>query len=263
LGKTEVITWAAEDGFMVEGLLTYPVDYAVGDHVPLFVVPHAGFEVFVQSYLASPYSGSSTYFQPALFASHGFGTLRVNNRGGGLPGHRQDASLPFWKPGEVSYPDLMAGVDHVIAIGLADPERLGIAGWSHGGMVAGWAISHTHRFRAATMLAGVLNLLNRRHGLVPVEFGSELWIDATGYMDHSPLFHAENVTTPSLLLQGGKDPTVPPAGSRLWYDVMTERGVPVELVTYPKAGHLPWRPKAVMDIMSRTLDWFARYSAGE
>jgi dipeptidyl aminopeptidase/acylaminoacyl peptidase len=96
-GRTEVIHWSSKDGSEIEGLLTYPVGYQVGQRYPLLVIIRAGGEVFSENYLANPFLLSTSYYPPAVFASQGYAVLRINSRGGALPGYGYDFSVPFFK----------------------------------------------------------------------------------------------------------------------------------------------------------------------
>ena len=155
VGKTEVVRWKSADGLEVEGLLTYPVGYKPGTKVPLLLVIHGGpAGVFTQSFIA----GRAVY-PIASFGSRGFAVLRPNPRGSSGYGQKfRFANIKDWGGGD--YKDLMSGVDHVVGMGVADPERLGVMGWSYGGFMTSWVITQTHRFKAASVGAAVTNLMS-------------------------------------------------------------------------------------------------------
>lgn len=139
LGKTELIKWKSSDGLEVEGLLTYPVDYQPGKRVPLLLIIHGGpAGVFTQSFLV----GSRGAYPTAAFPARGYAMLRVNPRGSSGYGQKfRFANIKDWGGGD--YQDLMTGVDEVIRMGVADPDRLGVMGWSYGGFMTSWIVTQT------------------------------------------------------------------------------------------------------------------------
>ena len=156
LGKTDGNSLEEPDGLEVEGLLTYPVGYSQGQRVPLLVVIHGGpAGVFTQTFLA----GGRSVYPLATFTSKGFAILRVDPRGSSGYGHKfRFANIKDWGGGD--YKDIMSGVDRVIEMGVADPSRLGVMGWSYGGFMTSWVITQTHRFKAASVGAAVTNLMS-------------------------------------------------------------------------------------------------------
>ena len=177
LGKSEVIRWQAKDGLEIEGLLTYPAGYQKGRRYPLVLVIHGGpTGVFVQSYIAA-----RGVYPVAAFAAEGWAVLRCNIRGSSGYGRTfRYANYKDW--GGRDFKDLMAGVDRVIAMGLADPDRLGVMGWSYGGYMSSWVITQTKRFKAASIGAPVTNLMSFTGtadipGFIPDYFGGEFWND--------------------------------------------------------------------------------------
>ncbi|MGE0760935.1 MAG: prolyl oligopeptidase family serine peptidase, partial [Pirellulaceae bacterium] len=153
--RTEVVRWKSTDGFEIEGLLTYPRDYRPGTRSPLLLVIHGGpMGAFTQTCDAAP----GTY-PVAVFAERSYAVLRANVRGSSGYGARfRYANYGDWGGGD--FRDLMAGVDHLIDIGVADPDRLGVMGWSYGGYMTSSIITQTQRFRAASVGAGVTNLVS-------------------------------------------------------------------------------------------------------
>ncbi len=155
LGKTEILRWKSADGLEIEGLLTYPVNYEPGQRVPLLLVIHGGpMGVYQENFTAA-----AQVYPIATFAAKGYAVLRCNPRGSSGYGKPfRLANYSDWGGGD--YQDLMAGVDHVIALGVADPDRLGVMGWSYGGFMTSWVITQTRRFKAASVGAGVTNLMS-------------------------------------------------------------------------------------------------------
>ncbi|HET9526649.1 MAG TPA: S9 family peptidase, partial [Pyrinomonadaceae bacterium] len=155
VGRTEVVRWKSKDGKEIEGLLTYPAGYQAGQRVPLILNVHGGpAGVFQQTFL-----GGRGAYPLATFASRGYAILRPNPRGSsGYGTEFRRANMKDWGMGD--YQDLMTGVDHVIAMGVADPDRLGVMGWSYGGFMTSWIVTQTDRFRAASIGAALPNLMS-------------------------------------------------------------------------------------------------------
>jgi dipeptidyl aminopeptidase/acylaminoacyl peptidase len=259
LGRTEVVTWQAPDGKTIEGLLTYPVGYRAGRRVPLLVVVHGGPSgVFLRSYVGSP-----TAFPVAGFAGRGFAVLRCNVRGSSGYGREfRHANYKDWGGGD--YRDIMSGVDALVAKGLADPDRLGIMGWSYGGYMTSWVITQTRRFKAATVGAGVTNLMSFTGtadipSFLPDYFGGEFWDVFEGWRTHSAMFNIKGVTTPTLILHGESDLRVPTSQGYELYNALRRQGVPTKMVVYPRQPHGLQEPKFVLDAMKRNLDWFGHW----
>jgi dipeptidyl aminopeptidase/acylaminoacyl peptidase len=156
-----------------------------------------------------------------------------------------------------------AALDHVIALGLADPARLGIMGWSYGGYLTAATLTQTDRFRAAMIGAGMSNLLSYIHGndspsYLPIHFGGNVWEVADLLCERSPLVHADRISTPTLILHGENDQRVPIGQGYELYHALKRHGCPVEMVIYPRSGHVPTEPKLLADVMARTLDWMEK-----
>jgi dipeptidyl aminopeptidase/acylaminoacyl peptidase len=166
--------------------------------------------------------------------------------------------------GGVDFLDIMAGVDHCIAEGIADPDRLGIAGLSYGGYMAGWAVGQTDRFGAAVAMSVVSNY-------VSFHLTSEVWWydqailkgdwndPASQYPERSPITHAHRCTTPTLILQGAEDRCTPLSQAEELYRAIAATGTEVELVVYPREGHVPVERGHALDAIRRTQEWFDRH----
>ncbi len=259
LGRTEVIRWKSKDGLDVEGLLTYPVDYETGKKVPLILNIHGGpTGVFTESFI-----GRSGLYPIAVFAARGYAVLRPNPRGSSGYGRQfRFANYNDW--GGKDYEDDQTGVDKVIAMGVADPARLAIMGWSYGGFMTSWTITQTHRFKAAVIGAGVTNLWSFTGtadipGFLPDYFGGEPWEQFDNFQKHSPITFVKNVTTPTLLLHGEADVRVPTSQGYEYYHALKREGVTAKMVVYPRQPHGPQEPKFILDIMQRHLDWVDKY----
>ena len=262
LPRTEVITWKAPDGASIEGILTYPLGYEKGRRVPLLVAVHGGpTGVFTQSFVGMP----GPYPIP-LFASRGYAVLRCNVRGSSGYGRKfRYANYQDWGGGD--YRDIMAGVDHVIAMGVADPEKLGIMGWSYGGYMTSWVITQTKRFKAASVGAGVTNLMSFTGtsdipGFIPDYFGGEYWDAFDRWRARSAMFNVKGVTTPTLIQHGEQDRRVPISQGYELYNALLRQKTPVKMVVYPRQPHGLQEPKLVKDAMERNLEWFDRWVLG-
>lgn len=262
LGKSEVLTWKSSDGLDVEGLLTYPVGYQTGKRVPLLLVIHGGpAGVFTQSFLA----GSRSVYPLAAFSSRGYAVLRVNPRGSSGYGQKfRYANMKDWGGGD--YQDLMTGVDKVIQMGVADPERMGVMGWSYGGYMTSWIVTQTKRFKAASVGAGVTNLMSfigtaDIPAFIPDYFGGQPWENLDIYRSHSAMFNMKSVTTPTLVQHGEADERVPISQGYEFYNALKVLNVPTRMIVLPRMPHGPNEPKMVLKASQTNLDWFEKYVA--
>ena len=259
LGRTEVISWKSTDGKQIEGLLTYPVNYQAGQRVPLILNVHGGpAGVFVQSFI-----GGRGAYPLATFASRGYAILRANPRGSsGYGSEFRRANMRDWGVGD--YQDLMTGVDKVIEMGVADPQRLGVMGWSYGGFMTSWIVTQTSRFKAASAGAPVTNLMSFNGtadipAFVPSYFGGEFWDVMDLYQKHSPMFNVKNVTTPTMIQHGEADIRVPISQGYEFYNALKVKGVPTRMIVLPRQPHGPNEPKMQLAVMKANLEWFEKY----
>jgi dipeptidyl aminopeptidase/acylaminoacyl peptidase len=260
MGRTEKLTWRSPDGTEIEGLLTYPVGYREGERVPLVLNIHGGpAGVFSESFTGAP-----AIYMLQTFAQKGYAILRPNPRGS--TGYGKDfryANVRDWCVGD--YDDVISGVDAVIGRGVADPERLFVMGWSYGGYMTSCVVSRTDRFRAASMGAGLPNLVSMVHTtdipdyLVAHQGGKELWEDIESYMRHSAMFKLGEIVTPTQILHGENDLRVPFGQGQEFYVALQRKGVPTEMAVYPRTPHGPREPKLLMDVTPRILAWFERF----
>lgn len=262
LGKTKVVKWKSADGQEIEGLLTYPVDYKPGTRVPLLLVIHGGpAGVFTQSFLV----GRGPY-PMAAFAARGYAILRPNPRGSSGYGQKfRFANIKDWGGGD--YQDLMTGVDHVVGMGVADPERLGVMGWSYGGFMTSWVITQTKRFKAASVGAAVTNLMSfigtaDIPSFIPDYFGGQPWENLEIYRTHSAMFNAKGVSTPSLIQHGEADERVPISQGYEFYNALKVQNVPVRMITFPRMPHGLNEPKMVLKSKQTNIEWFDKYVRG-
>jgi dipeptidyl aminopeptidase/acylaminoacyl peptidase len=259
VGRTEVIRWKSTDGKEIEGLLTYPVNYQAGQRVPLILNVHGGpTGVFQQTFV-----GGRGVYPLATFASRGYAILRPNPRGSsGYGTEFRRANMRDWGGGD--YQDLMTGVDKVIQMGVADPARLGVMGWSYGGFMTSWIVTQTNRFKAASAGAPVTNLMSFNGtadipSFIPDYFGGQFWEALDLYQKHSPIFNVKGVTTPTMIQQGEADVRVPISQGYEFYNALRVKGVPTRMLVLPRQPHGPNEPKMQLAAMNANLEWFERY----
>jgi dipeptidyl aminopeptidase/acylaminoacyl peptidase len=261
LGRTELLTWRSQDGrFDIEGLLTYPVDYDPSRSYPLILNVHGGpAGVYVQSF-----TGAASTYNIQYFAQEGYAVLRPNPRGS--TGYGKDfryANVRDWGFGDMD--DLMAGVDEVIDMGVAHPDSLLLMGWSYGGYMTSFAVTRTDRFKAASMGAGLPNLVSMvtttdiGEYLVAHMGGEEFWEDYEGYERHSAMYRIANVTTPTQVIHGENDLRVPFTQGQEFYRALGRLGVPTEMIVLPRTPHGPREPKLQMEVSKVILNWFDRH----
>ena len=167
--------------------------------------------------------------------------------------------------GEGDYKDIMAGVDHLIATGVADQNRLGIMGASYGGYMTNWIVTQTNRFKAASAGASLSDLTDEYYlsegGEFMVPYFKRPWENADGYARHSPLTYASRVATPLLIQHGERDARVPIAEAWKFYRALKAMGGTVELDIYPRGGHVLYEPMLQREQMKRNYEWFRRWIA--
>ncbi|HXB59268.1 MAG TPA: S9 family peptidase [Candidatus Acidoferrales bacterium] len=255
---TEVIHWQSTGGLKIEGLLTYPSNYQKGKRYPLIVIAHGGPRaLFLQNYI-----GSVSFMPIAAFAEHGYAILQPNIRGSsGYGNDFRAADRGDWGGGD--FQDILSGVNYLVQQGIADNNRVGLAGWSYGGYMAAWAVTQTKRFRAVVAGGLACDLLSHRFTSAMPSWTSDYFGDVfknrKAYLIHSPISYVEGTTTPTLILQGENDPLMPVSQAYEFYDALKEQGCPVKMVVYPRSGHYPSEPKSILDVMNRDLEWFDQY----
>jgi dipeptidyl aminopeptidase/acylaminoacyl peptidase len=254
LATTEDISFKAKDGNEVHGLLVKPIGYAPGTKYPLLLRIHGG---------PNGQDQHSFSFERELFAANGYAVLNVNYRGSNGRGEKyQQAIFADWGNKEVV--DLLAGVDYAVSAGIADPERLGIGGWSYGGILTDYTTATTNRFKAAIAGAGSALQLSMYgadqyiyqydNELGPPWKSQDLWIKLS-----YPFFHADRITTPTLYMGGDKDFNVPLIGGEQMYQALRSLNVPTELVVYPNQHHGLSLPSFNYDRLTRYVAWYDKY----
>lgn len=254
LATTERVRWRSEDGLEIEGLVVKPAGFQPGRKYPLVVRPHGG------PHGASRFGFNAEY---QVYASQGYVSFAPNFRGSSdygqafLDGDRGNL-------GGGDFRDLMSGVEHLIAQGYVDPDRLMITGTSYGGFMTAWAIGHTDRFKAAMAGAPVVNAqsffgTSDIPTWVEWEYYGPPWKNPDLIRAYSPISYIHNAKTPTLITHGAEDVRVPLSQGFELYRSLKTLGVPTELVIYPGERHGFSRPRHQVDRLKRTLDWFAKY----
>jgi dipeptidyl aminopeptidase/acylaminoacyl peptidase len=264
LPRQEKITWKGADGVSVEGLLLYPLDYQAGKRYPLVVQTHGG--PAASDHFG--FFGSQTSYAPVL-TSMGYAVLRPNYRGSTGYGNAflRDMVGHYYKNAHL---DVMAGMDRVIALGVADSTRLIAMGWSAGGHMTDKLITFTHRLKAASSGAGAVNWISMyaqsdiRTYRTPW-FGGTPWqanAPISVYWDNSPLKDIANARTPTLIFVGQNDPRVPLPQSVELYRALKSNGVPTHLYVAPREPHGWAELRHQLFKMNAELEWFERYAMG-
>ena len=262
LPRQERVEWKGNDGVRIEGVLTYPIDYKPGTRYPLVVQLHGGPE-------ASDRFGWGSilfYYQPA-WAARGYAILRPNYRGSSGYGnafYREPVGGYF----KNSPHDVLAGVDRLVAMGIADPDRLEMTGWSAGGHLVNKLITFTTRFKAASSGAGVANWISL-YGTSDNRYDRDIWFGGTlwqrnapiaTYWEHSPLKYVTAARTPTIFFIGEDDPRVPMSQSIEMSRALKAQGVATELHIAPNEGHDWAQPAHQLYKMNAEMDWIERYT---
>jgi dipeptidyl aminopeptidase/acylaminoacyl peptidase len=256
LGQTEEVGFKSKDGTEVHGLLTYPVGYVKGTKVPLLLRIHGG---------PNGQDQHSFSTERQFFAANGYAVLAINYRGSAGRGQKYSRSI-FADWGHYEVEDLQAGVNHVIAMGVADPDRLGVGGWSYGGILTDYMIASDTRFKAATSGAGT--------AFTVAFYGTDQYIiqydyeigppwDPKAWETYQkisyPFLHADRIKTPTLFLGGERDFNVPVQGGQQMYQALRSLGIETQLIIYPNENHGIQRPSYVRDRYERYLAWYDKY----
>ncbi|HEV2304328.1 MAG TPA: S9 family peptidase [Candidatus Acidoferrales bacterium] len=256
LAKTEDVNYKSPDGTEVHGLLTYPLGYTAGAKVPLLLRIHGG---------PNGQDAHAFNFERQIFAANGYAVLNVNYRGSSGRGQKfQRAIFDDWGHDEVV--DLEAGINHVIQMGVADPNRLGVGGWSYGCILTDYMIASDPRLKAATCgagtgftvaLYGVDEYIIQYDNEIGPPWNAKAW---ASYQKISyPFLHADRIKTPTIYFSGDQDANVPMIGNMQMYQALRSLGIPTELIIYPGEFHGIQRPSFQRDRYQRYLAWYAKY----
>jgi dipeptidyl aminopeptidase/acylaminoacyl peptidase len=253
LSVGEYVKFKSKDGTLVSGYLYKPLGYTSGRKYPTILRPHGG---PVWAYYAE------FDHLAQLFAANGYVVLYPNPRGS--TGYGQDYAKAIWADwGNKDYQDDIAMVDYAIAQGIADPDKLGVGGWSYGGISTDFIITQTTRFKAAISGAGsALHVSQYGHDQYLKDYETELgrpWENKTLWDKISPFYRIASVTTPALFMGGEIDWNVPILGGEQMYQALKSLGRETELVVYPGEYHGFTTPTHIKDRLERYLTWYAHY----
>ncbi len=257
-GKSVSLTWKNEN-FDVQGWLLLPAHYDPAKKYPLLVEVHGG----PASAALSRWNGGAGGFSATAFSALDYFVLMPNPRGSFGQGEAfTQANRKDFGYGDLR--DILAGVDAVLAQYPVDPNRIGLAGWSYGGFMTMFAVTQTHRFRAAVAGAGISDWLSYYgensidQWMIPY-FGASVYDDPQVYAKSSPITFIKQAHTPTLSVVGDRDGECPAPQSFEFWHALRDLHVPTQLVVYPNEGHGFVDPAHSRDVLERAVDWFARY----
>jgi dipeptidyl aminopeptidase/acylaminoacyl peptidase len=256
IATTENVEFKSKDGTEVHGLLTYPLGYVKGTKVPLLLRIHGG---------PNGQDQHSFSVERQVFAANGYAVLAVNYRGSSGRGQKYSRAI-FADWGHYEVEDLLAGVDHVVQMGVADPDRLGVGGWSYGAILTDYIIASDSRFKGATSGAGTAftvafygtdqYIIQYDYEIGP-PWNPKAW--ETYQKISYPFLHADRIKTPTLFLGGERDFNVPVQGGQQMYQALRSLGIDTQLIIYPNENHGITRPSYVRDRYERYLAWYDKY----
>ena len=259
LGTVEVISWKSQDGTVIEGVLHKPADYDPARKYPLLVMIHGG-----PTGTSEPTLSPGEYAYPIqTFLSKGALVLEPNYRGSAGYGSAFRA-LNVRNLGVGDMWDVMSGVDYLIGKGIVDSTRMGSMGWSQGGYISAFLTTHTDRFKAISVGAGISNWMTYYVNTDITPFTRQYlhatpWDDPEIYAKTSPITTIKKAKTPTLIQQGSNDQRVPVPDSFELYRGLQDQGVPSRLVLYTGFGHGINKPKSLRALQQSNLDWFNFY----
>ncbi|HLL75439.1 MAG TPA: S9 family peptidase [Pyrinomonadaceae bacterium] len=262
IATREIINWTSEDATPVEGVLVKPRDFDPARKYPLLVIVHTGPAMVDQATIDRdlPYIAE-------MFAQRGALVLRPNYRGSVGYGQRFRALLAG-NLGEPQYWDIISGVDHLIGRGVVERGRVGVMGWSHGGYIAAFITAFSDRFKAASVGQGVSDLrffytYGAGHTIKPSPLEPTPWDAPEAFRAASPLTYVKRAKTPTLIQHGEADQIAPVGGAYELRRALLDQGVPVRMIVYKGAGHLPSGLRQTRAVAEHNLEWFDRWIWGK
>ena len=257
LASGQIINWRSRDGMAIEGILMLPDDYEAGTRLPLLLHVHGG--------PAGAFTHSFRY-NYHVWAGLDYAQLLPNVRGSS--GYSDEfLQGNFHDIGGGDYQDLMTGVDHVIEAGYADPDHTGIRGWSYGGILGGWTITQTERFKGASLGAMVSDWTSEyapgfNHDVRLWYIGDTPWENPEAWREMSPLTHVANVTTPTLLMHGINDRTDTEPQSMMFFTAIRDQGKTARYIKFPRERHGFREPRHQRTRDIEEIRWIQKYVRG-
>ncbi len=260
LAKEEVIEWQGADGWRIEGVLTYPLDYEAGKRYPLALQIHGGPEGVSQN----GWSTRPTY-PVQLLATNGYMVLQPNYRGSGGRGVAY-SKADHDDLGGKEFADVLAGVDALVDRGMVNNDQVCTGGWSYGGYFSAWAATrHSQRFKASMAAAGLTNWISFSgttdipHEMALVHWNSYWYQQRDLHWERSPLYHIQNAQTPTLVVHGMKDDRVHPEQSMQLYTALKHNNVDTKLLLYPREPHGLTERAHMLHYMDTLIKWYNKY----
>jgi dipeptidyl aminopeptidase/acylaminoacyl peptidase len=264
VGNREMISWKSADGVTIEGVLHKPADFQPGRKYPLLVIIHGG-----PTGISRPFRVQTGGVYPTeQWLAKGALILEPNYRGSAGYGEKF-RSLNVRNLGVGDAWDVLSGVDHLIAQGFVDKDRMGVMGWSQGGYISAFLATHERQiFKAISVGAGISNWMTYYvntdiHPFTRQYLKATPWDDPQIYAKTSPMTYIKQAKTPTLIQHGELDTRVPPPNAFELYQGLQDVGVPVKLIIYKGFNHGLNKPKAARAAMEHNWEWFNRYVWGE
>jgi dipeptidyl aminopeptidase/acylaminoacyl peptidase len=259
LGSVEVVSWKSKDGTLIEGVLHKPADYDAKRKYPLLVKIHGG-----PTGVSQPRFLPNDYAYPVQsFLEKGALVLEPNYRGSAGYGAKFRA-LNVRNLGVGDMWDVMSGVDFLIAQGMVDPNKLGAMGWSQGGYISAFLTTHTDRFKAISVGAGISDwttyyVSTDITAFTPQYLAATPWDDPQIYAKTSPITTIRQAKTPTLIQHGSADHRVPVPDAFELYRGLLDQHVDARLILYTGFGHGIDKPKSALALLQANLDWFGHF----
>jgi len=262
LATREVISWQSKDGTTIEGVLIKPADFDPNKKHALLCVIHGG-----PTGIDRPTLLDARYYPADIWAAKDALVLKVNYRGSAGYGEKF-RQLNVRNLGVGDAWDVISGVDHLIAKGWVDGNRVGCMGWSQGGYISAFLTTSSDRFKAISVGAGISNWATYYFNTDITPFtiqylGDDPADDPEIYAKTSPMSYVKQAKTPTLIQHGEFDRRVPIPNAYELRQGLEDRGVPVEMVVYKGYGHGITKPKSMRAVMQHNLGWFNHYIFGE
>jgi dipeptidyl aminopeptidase/acylaminoacyl peptidase len=257
LADMEPVTWKSVDGVTVHGWVMLPPHLDATGPLPLITAIHGG-----PSWQWGNWFHGTWHDWGQILAANGYAVFMPNPRGSTGRGGSFTGSNRF-DFGGGDYSDIMSGIDMLLDRGVADPDRLGICGWSYGGFMTAWAVTQTDRFKAAVAGAAPTNWVSKI-GTTDIRPFNEWSLGSVNdepdqVWERSPIRYVKRVSTPTLMVHGEADPRVPVTQGTEFYSALKALGVETEMVSYPRQGHAFHERAFQIDLLQRLLDWFECY----